>query len=278
MKWDPTETSPGAFNYTLGDQLVAFAQSHGMHVKGHTLVWYQSLPAWVSALPDAASVDAALQNHIQNVVTHWKGKVEVWDVVNEAIADGSSALRSSVFFDKLGAGYVEKAFRYARAADPDVLLFYNDYGGELPGMKQDGIYDLVKGLVDAGAPIDGVGFQMHIAAGDVSGPVFAATMKRFTALGLRVNVSEMDVRVHGVTGGMPAQLDAGAASFHDITAACVAEPMCQAVTVWGLTDDTSWINGSGNTFYPKPDYPLLFDASYTPKPAYAGVVDALMGR
>jgi len=278
MKWDPTETSPGNFDYTLGDQLVTFAQQHDMQVKGHTLVWYQSLPSWVSALPDAASVDAALQNHITNVVTHWKGQVVAWDVVNEAVNDGAMDLRSNVFLDKLGPSYVEKAFRYARAADPDVLLFYNDYGGEAPGAKATGIYNLVKSLVDAGAPIDGVGFQMHIASGDVTGPVFAATIQPYIDLGLKVNVSEMDVRVHAVQGGMGAQFAAEAATYHDIVAVCVAQPLCHAITVWGLTDDTSWINGPGNTFYPKPDYPLLFDASFAAKPDYVAVIEAFMGH
>lgn len=278
MKWDPTERAPGAFDYTLGDQLVTFAEAHNMKVKGHALVWYQSLPSWVSALPDAAAVDAALQNHIQNVVTHWKGKIVAWDVVNEAISDSPpNGLRSNVFFDKLGASYVEKAFRYARAADPDVLLFYNDYGGEAGGGKEIAIYNLVKGLVDAGAPIDGVGFQMHVAAGEVTGAAFASVMKKYVDLGLKVNISEMDVRISRIGGGMDAQLAAGAATYHDITAACLAQPMCQSITVWGLTDDTSWLNQTSSPF-PRPEYPLLFDASFAPKSSYVAVVEALMGR
>lgn len=278
MKWDPTELAPGQFNYTLGDQLVTFAEANGMAIRGHALVWHEALPAWVKALPDAASVDAALKNHIQNVVTHWKGKIYAWDVVNEAIADGTGMMRPSIFLEKLGPEYVEKAFRYAREADPDVKLYYNDYGGEAPGPKANGIFDLVKRLVDAGAPIDGVGFQMHIAANQFPGSTFAATMQRFVDLGLTVNVSEMDVRVYGVAGGLDAKLAAGAATYREMAAACMAQPRCDAFTVWGLTDNVSWINSASVTFFPKPDYPLLFDEAYMPKPAYTALVDVFSGR
>ena len=278
MKWDPTEVAPGQFNYTLGDQLVTFAEANGMAIRGHALVWHEALPAWVKALPDAAAVDAAMKNHIQNVVTHWKGKIYAWDVVNEAIADGTGAMRSSIFLDKLGPDFVEKAFRYAREADPDVKLYYNDYGGAAAGAKSNGIYDLVKRLVDAGAPIDGVGFQMHVAAGQFPGSTFAATMQRFVDLGLTVNVSEMDVRVYNVVGSHEAKLAAGAATYREMARACAAQPKCDAFTVWGLTDNVSWINGSWSMAFPKPDYPLLFDDAYVAKPAYTAVVDAFSGR
>jgi endo-1,4-beta-xylanase len=248
-----------------------------MHVKGHTLVWYQALPDWVSALPDAEAVDAALKSHIQGVVTHWKGKIDAWDVVNEAVADGSTGLRKSVFLDKLGPGFVEKAFRYAREADPDVMLFYNDYGGEGTGAKATGIYNLVKSLVDAGAPIDGVGFQMHIKSDEITKEVFAATMARYAALGLKVNISEMDVRIHDVPGDMAAKLEAQNNTYYGIVSACLAQPKCHAVTVWGVTDNYSWISDPNQTYFPKPDYPLLFDGDYAAKPAYGGVVSALMG-
>jgi len=274
MKWDPIERTRGSENFSGGDAIVNFAAAHGMQVKGHALVWHNALPSWVSAL-SASELRTELTRHINSVASHYRGRVVAWDVVNEAIDDAAGfGLRNSIFRQNLGDGYIADAFRAARAADPQALLFYNDYGGEGSGGKSDAIYELVRGLRAQSVPIDGVGLQMHIRAGNPpSADSVAANMRRLAALGLRVNISEMDVRVGDIGGGTPANLDTQRAVYRSLVAVCVAEPACHAVTFWGFTDAHSWIYNQYG-----PDAPLLFDTQYAPKPAFYGVFDALMRR
>lgn len=269
MKWSVVEPGRGVSNYAPGDAIVSYALGRGLQVKGHTLVWHNSLPSWLSSLP-ADEFRAAFETHIQNVADHFRGRVIAWDVVNEAIADDGSGLRDTVFRQKLGDGYIADAFRIARAADPHALLFYNDYGGEGAGRKSDRIYDLVSSLRAEGVPIDGVGLQMHISAGSrASDASIAANVSRLAGLGLLVNFSEMDVKIRSLPGSAQTKLEAQRSTYHDVVRICVMEPRCQGVTFWGFTDAHTWIAN---------DDPLLYDAQYAAKPAYAGVLDALAGR
>jgi endo-1,4-beta-xylanase len=269
MKWNAIETSRGVRDFSAGDAIVGYAESQGAPVKGHALIWHGSVPTWVGGL-SAADVRSAVESHIRAVGEHYRGRLLAWDVVNEAIADGGSGLRDTVFRQKLGDGYIADAFRLAHEADPQALLFYNDYGGEDMGAKSNRIFQLVSELKAQGVPIDGVGLQMHIsAAGRPADASIAANMRRLAALGLLVNISEMDVRVNNVPGTPQARLDAQKSAYHDVVRLCVTEPACQSVTFWGFTDAHTWIDG---------DTPLLFDAQYARKPAYTGVLDALSGR
>ena len=196
--------------------------------------------------------------------------MHAWDVVNEAVSDDGAGLRDTVFRQKLGDGYIAEAFRLAREVDPAALLFYNDYGGEGMGAKSNRIFELLRSLLADGVPIDGVGLQMHVSANSrPSDASIAANMRRLADLGLRVHISEMDVKVNGVAGSTDQKLDAQKSAYKSIVAVCLAEPRCEAVPFWGVTDAHSWIAG---------DTPLLFDAQYAPKPAYAGVLDALRRR
>ena len=164
-------------------------------------------------------------------------------------------LRDSVFRQKLGDGYIADAFRLAHQADPQALLFYNDYGGEDLNAKSDRIYDLVRGLVQQGVPIDGVGLQMHISASNPpDAAAVASNMRRLVSLGLRVNISEMDVQVRDLPHDAT-RLDVQKSVYHSIVAACVAESRCEAVTFWGFTDAHSWLDSPVGG-----DAPLLFDA------------------
>jgi GH35 family endo-1,4-beta-xylanase len=273
MKWDAIERSRGSNDFSRGDAIVAFGQSSGMQIKGHALVWHGSVPGWVGAL-SAADLRAAFEAHIQSVGEHFRGRVVAWDVVNEAVADDGSGLRDTVFRQKLGDQYIADAFRLARQADPQALLFYNDYGGEGLNQKSDRIYSLVQGLRAQGVPIDGVGLQMHItAANPPSDANIAANIRRLAALGLSVNISEMDVRIRDVPGTTQMRLDVQKSVYHSIVGVCVAEPRCDAVTFWGFTDAHSWIDAQFGA-----DDPLIFDAQYAVKPAYFGVLDALSRR
>ena len=179
-----------------------------------------------------------------------------------------------MFRQKLGDQYIADAFRLARQADPQALLFYNDYGGEGLSQKSDRIYNLVQGLRAQGVPIDGVGLQMHITATNPpSDASIAANMRRLAGLGLSVNISEMDVRIKDAPGTAQMRLDLQKSVYHSIVGVCVAEPLCNGVTFWGFTDAYSWIDKQFGA-----DDPLLFDEQYTVKPAYYGVLDALWRR
>ena len=269
MKWNVIEPTSGVDNFSAGDAIVGYAESQGMQVKGHTLIWHGSVPPWVNTLP-ASDLRLAFDRHIRSVAEHYRGRVLAWDVVNEAVADDGSGLRDTVFRQKLGDNYIADAFRLARQADPQALLFYNDYGGEGTGSKSNRIYELLKGLLAQGVPIDGVGLQMHVSANSrPSDGNIASNMRRLADLGLLVNISEMDVRIAGVSGSLQSRLDVQKSAYHSIVSLCVMEARCHAVTFWGFTDAHTWISG---------DDPLLYDQQYAPKPAYYGVLDALAGR
>ena len=273
MKWDAIERARGNREFGAGDAIVGFGQALGMQIKGHALIWHGSVPGWLAALP-AADFRVAFETHVRSVVEHYRGRVVAWDVVNEAVADDGSGLRDTVFRQKLGDQYIADAFRLARQADPQALLFYNDYGGEGLSAKSDRIYSLVQGLRAQGVPIDGVGLQMHVTAtGRPSDASIAANMRRLASLGLSVNISEMDVRIRDVPGTLQTRLDVQKSVYHSIVGVCVAEPRCDSVTFWGFTDAHSWIDAQFGA-----DDPLLFDDQYAVKPAYFGVLDALWRR
>jgi endo-1,4-beta-xylanase len=272
MKWDAIERNRGSRDFRGGDAIVAFGQSRGMQTKGHALIWHGSVPGWLAALP-AAEFRAAFEAHIKAVAEHFRGQVVAWDVVNEAIGDDGS-IRDTIFRQKLGDQYIADAFRLAKQADPQALLFYNDYGGEGLTLKADRIFSLVQGLRAQGVPIDGVGLQMHLnAASRPSDANITANIRRLVALGLSVNISEMDVRVRDVPGTTQVRLDTQKTVYHSVVGICIAEARCDGVTFWGFTDAQSWIDAQFGA-----DDPLIFDDQYAVKPAYYGVLDALWRR
>ncbi len=254
MKWDTTEPARGTFNFTAADKIVAHARANGQRMRGHTTVWHAQLPSWVSSITDAATLKTVLDNHITTEISHFKGKIYAWDVVNEAFADGSTQHRSSVFQNVLGNGFIEEAFRTARAADPAAKLCYNDYNIEdWNAAKTQGVYDMVKDFKSRGVPIDCVGFQSHFGSG---GPpsTFPTTLARFAALGVDVQLTELDIA------------QAGVAPYTRTVQACLSVARCTGITVWGIRDSDSWRSG---------DTPLLFDAGGNKKPAYDAVLSAL---
>jgi endo-1,4-beta-xylanase len=273
MKWGQIERVRGQRVYGPADAIVAFAEGHGLRVKGHALVWHGDSPAWLDNLT-SDEARAALEDHIRTTVTRYRGRLLAWDVVNEAVADDHSGLRDTVYLRKLGSDYIASAFQLAHDTDPGALLFYNDYGGEGLSRKADDIYDLVRGLLGRGVPVSGVGLQMHLdARSRPPAEDIARNMRRLADLGLLVNISEMDVQIAKLPGDLPTRLEEQRLIYHDVVATCRAEPRCHAVTFWGFTDAHSWID----SFF-GPDDPLLFDEAYRPKPAFYGVLDALRGR
>ncbi|MGY4274482.1 endo-1,4-beta-xylanase [Streptomyces sp. M18.1] len=259
MKWDATEPSRGTFTFSAADRVVDHARAQGMDVRGHTLVWHSQLPSWVGAL-GAADLRAAMNDHINQVMGRYKGQIHSWDVVNEAFQDGGSgARRSSPFQDKLGDGYIEEAFRTARAADPAAKLCYNDYNTDGVNAKSTAVYTMVKDFKARGVPIDCVGFQGHFNSNSPVPADLRANLQRFADLGVDVQITELDIEGSGT-----AQADA----YARVVDACLAVDRCTGITVWGVTDKYSW--RSGGT-------PLLFDGNYEAKPAYDAVLAALGG-
>lgn len=259
MKWDATEPSRNSFNYTNADAIVSHAQAHSMKIRGHTLVWHSQLPSWVSNL-NATDLRAAMNNHITSLMTHYKGKIYAWDVVNEAFQDGSSgARRSSPFQDKLGDGFIEEAFKTARAADPAAKLCYNDYNTDGVNAKSTAVYNMVKDFKARGVPIDCVGFQGHFNSNSPVPSDFQANLQRFADLGVDVQMTETDIEGSGTTQ---------ANNYSTVVKGCMAVTRCTGITVWGVTDKYSW-RSSGT--------PLLFDGNYQKKPAYDAVLSALGG-
>nr|WP_044388623.1 endo-1,4-beta-xylanase [Streptomyces cyaneogriseus] len=259
MKWDAVEATRNSFNFSAADRIVSHAQSRGMKVRGHTLVWHSQLPSWVGGL-SATDLRSAMNNHINQVMGHYKGKIHSWDVVNEAFQDGSSgARRSSPFQDKLGNGFIEEAFRTARAADPAAKLCYNDYNTDGINAKSNAVYNMVKDFKARGVPIDCVGFQSHFNSASPVPSDYQANLQRFADLGVEVQITELDIEGSGTSQ---------ATSYGNVVKACLAVTRCTGITVWGITDKYSW-RASGT--------PLLFDSNYNKKPAYTAVLSALGG-
>lgn len=268
MKWDTTEPSRGSFNFAPGDQIVTFAQSHSMRIRGHNLVWHSQLPSWVSSLP-LNQVQAAMENHITGEATHYKGKLYAWDVVNEPFEE-NGALRNSVFFQAMGAGYIADALRTAHAADPNAKLYLNDFNIEGSGVKADAMFNLVQSLLAQGVPINGVGFESHFILGQVPASL-QTNMQRFAALGLDVAITELDDRIQ--LPATAANLNTQATEFGNIEKACLAVSRCVGVTQWAVGDADSWIPGFFSGF----GAATMFDSNYQPKPAFNALVTVLGG-
>ncbi|MFE6092614.1 non-reducing end alpha-L-arabinofuranosidase family hydrolase [Streptomyces massasporeus] len=257
MKWDTTEPSRGSFNFGPADRIANRAQARGQRLRGHTLVWHSQLPGWVSSIRDANTLRGVMNNHITTVMNRYKGRIHSWDVVNEAFADGGSGqLRSSVFRDVLGNGFLEQAFRTARTADPAAKLCYNDYNIEnWSDAKTQGVYRLVRDFKARGVPIDCVGLQAHFGAG---GPPasFQTTLSNFAALGVDVQITELDI----------AQAPPNA--YANTVRACMNVARCTGITVWGIRDSDSWRSQEN---------PLLFDRNGNKKQAYQSALTSMGG-
>jgi endo-1,4-beta-xylanase len=287
MKWDVTEPELNTYNFQPGDELVALAQKYGMRVRGHNLCWYTQFPAWLQPYANTATtaqMSTLLQDHINTEVTHYAGQVYAWDVVNEAFTDSTpSTLRDSIWYDQpgigpSGTGYIEKAFRWAHAADPNALLFYNDYNIEGPGAKFNAVLAMVTDFVSRGVPINGVGFEMHLELNGYpnfypSPAGLAQNMQALAALGIQVHITEMDVRLPVNSSGLATavDLDDQAQIYQDVMTVCLQQPNCTAYQVWGISYNDSWIP----SVFAGYGAALPFDFNYQPTPAFNALLTAL---
>lgn len=274
MKFSETEPQRDVYTFAKADYIVDFAQAHQMQVRGHNLAWYTDLPAWLThGNFTRDELIAILRDHIMTEVTRYGGQVNIWDVVNEAVGDDGN-LRASIWLRGIGPDYIDMAFQWAHEANPQARLFYNDYGGEGLGRKSDAIYTLVKGLLQRGVPIDGVGLQMHISLDRYPNVQnVLANMQRLAALGLEVQITEMDVKTQDDVRPMQAKLAAEAQLYGEMLHTCLSVSGCTTFVMWGFTDAHSWIPA----YTGHPDYPLIFDEKYRPKPAYFALENVLSG-
>jgi endo-1,4-beta-xylanase len=289
MKWDALEPQRGVYDWSKADELVAFARANNQLVRGHVLVWQNQLPKWLTDGVGNGSISddelrSLLHKHITDVVSHFRGKIWQWDVVNEAVSDpwdSPPEIHLKGFWAQhLGAGYIADAFRWARAADPGALLFYNDYNIEAFGSrdahdKTQYVYDMVKGLRDARVPIDGVGSQGHLGTeyGNYDPFQVADALDRFAGLGVATAFTEVDVRSvmtpavrAGDSSEINPRLQASAANYSALMQACLSNQHCISFTVWGFTDKHSWVPGWFTN--PPEGLATLYDANYQPKRAY----------
>jgi len=287
MKFGPLHPKPDTYFFDDADALVAFAEQHGMKVRGHNFVWHEALPAWFAGTVTKENARKIMTEHILTVGGRYKGKIQSWDVVNEAInvADGRpDGLRKSPWFEMIGPDYLELAYRTARQADPKAKLTYNEYGieydNESADRKRAATLALLKRLKAAGAPVDALGIQSHIQA--VSSSTFGKGLRELIdaadGMGLEVYVTELDVNDDGIEDDDPAARDRIVAGvYRDYLTAVLEHKAVKSVLTWGLTDKHTWLNGTKSHRQKRPnrqERPLPFDADYKPTPAFFAMRDA----
>lgn len=270
MKWSEVEPQRGQFTWEGADAVVRNAQRNDQKVRGHTLVWHNQLPEWLTAGVADGSIGAPelrriLRDHIFKEVGRYRGKIRAWDVVNEVV-DDDGKMRDTIWLQKLGPGYIADAFRWAHEADPHAKLYINDYNLEWNTAKIDQTLAIVKDLKAKRVPIDGIGFQGHLGIQyDYPGD-FPSVMKRFTDLGLEAAITEADVRM--VLPVTPEKLATQADYYKRMLQTCVDNRRCVEFTVWGFTDAHSWVPG----WFDGEGAATIMDENLVPKPAYQALL------
>jgi len=254
MKWDATEPQQNNFTFGAADQVVNFATSHNMRMRGHALAWHNQQPGWVANLSGTALRNAML-NHVTRVASNYRGRIFAWDVVNEAFADGSSGARRDSNLQRTGNDWIEAAFRAARAADGSAKLCYNDYNIDVwTAAKTQGVANMIRDFKSRGVPIDCVGLQSHFTGGSSYPSSYRTTLQNFAALGVDVQITELDIT------------NANATAYANVANDCLAVPRCNGITAWGVRDPDSWRSGES---------PLLFDGNGNKKAAYTSTLNAI---
>ncbi|KAF9064595.1 endo-beta-1,4-glucanase [Rhodocollybia butyracea] len=261
MKWDATEPEQGVFTFTNGDQIVALAQANGQIMRGHNTVWASQLPSWVTDSNfDNATLIEVMQNHVSTVIGHYEGQImrgDAWDVVNEPFNEDGT-LAADVFLDTIGPGYIELALLAARAADPNAKLYINDFNIEGSGAKATAMENLISDFKSRGIPIDGVGLESHFILGEVP-TTLQAQMEAYTALGVEVAVTELDIRM--TLPSTDALLAQQQTDYQTVVGACTAVADCVGITY-------SWVPGT----FAGMGAADPWDENFAMKPAFDGVI------
>jgi len=289
MKPAPVHPDENTWRFERPDALVKWCEDNKLAVHGHTLVWHAQTGNWFFSNGDKAAVTRRLKNHITTLVGRYKGRIQSWDVVNEAIDDRGNAqtgqtenLRNSPWLQNIGPEFLTLAFNFAHDADPDAKLYYNDYGIE-SGPKHASSMVLLKRLIKDGAPIHGVGIQGHWSTRGVPYAAIDKAISDYASLGLKVSISELDVTIGGTSGGQfgrggfggrrntpasPQDLQTQAEAYARLFSIFAKhKDVIERVTFWGLSDRRTWRFGEN---------PLIFDDNNQPKPAYEAIVNALL--
>lgn len=286
MKFERLHSAEDRYTFENADRLMAFAEENGMAVRGHTLVWHNQTPDWVFEDSSGGPVGretllARMKSHIETVVTRYKGKIYAWDVVNEAVSDaGGEQLRSSNWLDIAGEDFIAKAFEYAHEADPNALLFYNDYNESVPE-KREKIYALAKSLKEKGVPIHGVGLQAHWNLERPSIDDIRHAIERYASLDMKLHITELDVSVFkhedrrtDLLAPTPEMLVRQAERYQQFFRLFKEySEHITSVTFWGAADDYTWLDN-----FPvrgRKNWPFLFDKEQNPKPSYWDVLEVV---
>ncbi len=297
MKWEKIHPAKDSFNFNISDKYVGLGEKHNMHIVGHTLVWHSQLAPWVKEVKDSSALFSEMKNHINTIVNRYKGKINSWDVVNEALNEDGT-LRETHFLNVLGEDYIAQAFQLAAEADPKAQLIYNDFNLTNP-KKRDGVVRLVKRLQEKGVKIDAIGMQGHWSLKGPSIEKIENSIIAFSNLGVKVLVTELDVSAlpnpwelvgAGVEQNftkyekdsimnpypdpkkLPEAMKAKIAKRYEAIFKLFLKhkDKIDRITFWGVNDSQSWLNDwpiKGRT-----NYPLLFDRTYQKKQAYHSVM------
>jgi endo-1,4-beta-xylanase len=276
MKMDQIYKTEGSLDFTASDAIVDYGIANNMNIHGHTLIWHNTIPGWMNSFSGTnEEFEAMIKDYITTVVTRYKGKVRSWDVVNEAVEDGSNSLRNSIFKLKMGDDYVAKCFQFARDADPDALLFYNDYNIVFDAGKRAAILNLVDDLKSKNL-IDGVGPQMHISIDSPSKSQIQTTVNEIIGKGLKIHFSELDVRVNPNNDITMLTEEREVAQQNKVKELveiynAIPDENKFAITIWGMRDSESWLPD----FWGNPEWGLFYNDDFTAKKAHLGFLQAL---
>lgn len=281
LKWGSLRPDEYSFDWTDADAIARFAAAAGQRMRGHTLVWHQSIPAWLTGGGFTTNqIRDFLFHHIDTVAGRYRSNTLSWDVVNEAFNDDGT-LRNSFWYNQPGIGYaangtryIEEAFKRASLADPGKKLIYNDYNIEPVNAKSDAVYAMAQDFLNRGVPLNGIGFQMHITGIDYTS--LRNNLKRFNDLGLDLHITEMDVRIPVDTNGVATQADLNAQAevYWNVLGVALGQPHFTVFQTWGFSDKYSWIPGT----FPGFGAALPFDTNYQRKPAYWAIWNALANQ
>jgi len=261
----------GRFEFADADAIVGFAAAHGQQVFGHTLSWCtdSTMPSWLrNGSWSRATLLGVLENHITAVMAHYRGRVSAWDVVNEALNDDGTR-RDCLWQRVIGDDWIEQAFRFARRADPDAKLFYNEVRADVPGAKQQALIALIRDLRLRGVPVDGVGLQFHLTDRMPTQARVEESIRGLADLGVDVHISELDVPVWYLGSTIEQKFQRQGEVYRAVAAACSAQPACFRITTWGFTDRYTWRLPWAASL------PLPFDSEYRPKPAWIAMQEVL---
>ena len=283
MKMGPIHPQRNVYNWSPADKIIEYAERNAMKIRGHNLCWHQQAPVWFFKDDQGKTINKSelfirLREHIFAVAGRYKGKIYAWDVVNEAISDSENEVfRDSEFYKICGEEFISKAFEYAHEADPEARLFYNDYNTESP-KKREKIYQLLKKLLDAKVPVHGIGLQAHWSLKNPERAELEKTITLFASLGLKVQITELDISVYGgktdpAIQSLTDDLEQKQAAQYKMVFEVFRKykDVITGVTFWNLSDKSSWLDN-----FPvkgRKNYPLLFDQNLAPKKAYREVTE-----